>query len=290
VLLVLVLGRTRRAIRPAVAARLPWWNYLGGLGGAGVVLVGAASAPVIGIAAFTVGLVAGQAVGGLLIDRTRLAGPARPLSGWRIAGAALAVVGVGAVDLGRDGGPVAGDAALWLLLAAGLSGVAAAAQAALNGRVQRSTGEPLLATAANFAVGTAALAVASAVLAASGHGPRAAWPSTPVLYVGGVFGICVIATAAWTVQRLGVLRLGLVFVAGQLAGGTMLDLLSPERAGGVNVETVAGVLLAALAVAAAGRTGRAPPIVPLARRAAVPPAAVPPGHRAAPGRERRADL
>jgi bacterial/archaeal transporter family-2 protein len=255
--LVAALGRTRRAVRPAIAARLPWWTYLGGLGGATVVVTAAAAVPVIGVATFTVGFVAGQALGGLIVDRTRLgAGEPRPLSGWRVAGAVLAVVAVAVVRLGHGGGGADSAMAPWLLLASAVGGGLSALQQALNGRVQGVTGEPLLATLINFAVGTAGLAVLTGVVVAAGAVPTGSTPAEPLLYAGGALGVCVIVTAVWTVGRLGVLRLGLVVVAGQLAGGLVIDLVSPSRTGGVDLATVAGVVLTAVAVALAGRAGR----------------------------------
>jgi transporter family-2 protein len=254
--LVAAAPRTRRAVRPAITARLPWWTYLGGLGGATVVAVAAAAVLVIGVATFTVGFVAGQAAGGLVVDRTRLGpGGPRPLSGSRVAGAALAVAAVAVVRLGHDGGH-ADATALWLLLASAAGGGLSAAQQALNGRVQRATGEPLLATVINFTVGTAGLAVLSAAVLAGGGRPSGSPPGQPLLYVGGLLGVCVIVTAVWTVDRLGVLRLGLVVVAGQLAGGLLIDLVNPTRAGGVDLATVAGVVLTTVGAGLAGRSGR----------------------------------
>lgn len=253
--LVAALPRTRRAARLAAAAPLPWWTYLGGLGGATMVSVAAAAAPVIGVATFTVGFVAGQAVGGLVVDRSPLGpGDPRPLSAWRVAGAALAVVAVAVIRLGHDSGGATDTTALWLLVASAATGVLAAAQQALNGRVQQATGEPLLTTLVNFTVGTAGLAVVTAIVLGAGGGLSGSLPAEPLLYAGGLLGIGVIATAAWTVHRLGVLRLGLATVAGQLAGGLLIDLVSPARTGGVDLATVAGVVLTLLGVAVSGQT------------------------------------
>ncbi|MCU1693075.1 MAG: hypothetical protein JWM64_2166, partial [Frankiales bacterium] len=48
------------------------WERLGGLGGAGLIAVGAAAAPRLGVALLTLGLVAGQTVGGLAVDGSLL--------------------------------------------------------------------------------------------------------------------------------------------------------------------------------------------------------------------------
>ena len=259
VLCVLVAGvpRLRRAARAAWADRLPWWTYTGGLAGGTLVAVSAVAVPRVGVATFTVGVVAGQAVGGLLVDRSAL-GPGGPrrLTAPRVAGAALAVVAVGLVRLGHDDGDVAGGVVLALLAASALGGAWSSAQQALNGRVQRATGEPLLAAWVNFAVGTTGLLVPLAAVAATGHGPADPWPPAPWLYVGGLLGIAYIAVATRVVHPLGVLRLGLLSVAGQLAASVLLDLAGPARPDAV---TLAAVALTFVAVAVAGLGGRAGP-------------------------------
>jgi transporter family-2 protein len=54
------------------------------------------------------------------------------------------------------------------------------------------------------------------------------------------------------VAILGVLRLGLLLVAGQLAGGVLIDLVSPGRTGPPGAWTYVAVLLTIVAVAVAG--------------------------------------
>jgi transporter family-2 protein len=245
--------RLRRAVRVAVTDRLPWWTYLGGLSGGTLVAVSAVAVPRVGVATFTVGVVAGQALGGLAVDRVGLGpGGPQPLSATRIAGAALAVVAVVVLRLGHGGGPVGGGVVLALLVAAAVGGALASAQQALNGRVQRATGEGLLAAAGNFAGGTILLTVAFAVVAGTGHGPDTPWPPALWLYTGGLIGIAYIASSIWTVAILGVLRLGLLLVAGQLAGGVLIDLVSPGRTGPPGAWTYVAVLLTIVAVAVAG--------------------------------------
>ncbi len=252
--LVAALPASRRAVRPALADRLPWWTYCGGLSGATVVTVAALAVPLVGVATFTVGLVAGQAVGALAVDRSRLGpGGPRPLSAGRVAGAAVAVLAVVVVRLGRDTGAVSAAALLAVLVASAAAGVGLAVQQALNGRVQRATGSALLAGCVNFAVGTIALVAVFAVALLAGAGPDRWWPGPAAVYVGGSLGVVYITVAAWAVRGLGVLRLALITVAGQLAGGVLIDLVSPGRAGGVDAATLAGVLLTLTGVALAGR-------------------------------------
>ena len=91
-----------RQPRPQLAgvSAMPWWGWLGGFAGAAYVTTVFTAIPVIGTAA-AVGLtVAGQQVASVLVDRYgwfRL--PQRPVSGVRLAGVALVLVGVAAMKL-----------------------------------------------------------------------------------------------------------------------------------------------------------------------------------------------
>jgi transporter family-2 protein len=257
VLLVVVAAapRLRRAAARGARNRLPWWTYLGGLAGGTLVVLSSHAVPLVGVATFTVGVVAGQAAGGLAVDRIGLGpGGPQPLSAWRVAGAAIAIVAVAILRLGHGHeAAVSGGVLLALLIAAAVGGAMASAQQALNGRVQRATGQGLLAATVNFSAGMALLLPVFAIAAGTGHGPDTPWPPALWLYAGGVLGIAYIASSIWTVGTLGVLRLGLLLVAGQLAGGVVIDLASPGRTGPPGAATYAAVALTLVAVLVAGR-------------------------------------
>ena len=236
--------------------RVPLWQRLGGLGGATLVAVGAAATPRIGVALLTVGLVAGSTAGGVLVDRLGLApGGRRPLTAERAAGAALCLVAVAVGVLGRGAGTV--DPVLLSLVV--LAGLLVAAQQGVNGRVRATTGDAAVATLVNFAVGTAALVVAVLLAAVvAGQAPAPDWPGAQDahLYLGGVLGAGFVAMAAVVVRVLGVLRLGLAVVAGQLLGAVLIDLLAPADGAGLRATTVVGALLTLVAVAVSGRGPR----------------------------------
>jgi bacterial/archaeal transporter family-2 protein len=251
---VVVVVLSRPHARRAVAAlrEVPWWTRLGGLGGATLVAVGAFATPKIGVALLTVGLVAGQTGGGLLVDRLGLApGGAHLLTLPRVAGAVLGLVAVALGSLGRDAREA--DALLLVLVVA--AGFLIALQQALNGRVRRTTGSAAVATLLNFVVGTAALGL-GVLLAAGLRGglPDGDWPGAAqwYLYLGGPIGALFVGVAAVVVRRLGVLRLGLAVVAGQLLGALVVDLVLPATAGGIAVPTVVGAALTLLAVGISG--------------------------------------
>ena len=79
----------------ASLAAAPWWTWTGGLLGAVFVVTTAALAPTLGAATLLSVAVAGQMTFALLLDHYGLVGFAvRPLSVWRVVGAALVVTGV----------------------------------------------------------------------------------------------------------------------------------------------------------------------------------------------------
>ena len=234
---------------------MPWLHRLGGLGGAALVVVGAAAVPEIGVALLTVGLVAGQTSGALLVDRAGL-GPsgAHALTAPRVVGAGLCLLAVGISVQGqgaREADPV-------LLLLVVLAGFAISVQQAVNGRVRRTTGDAGVATLVNFTVGTVALVLGlllSVLITGLDVGD---WPGPDRwwLYTGGPLGAAFVAVAALVVRRLGVLRLGLAIIAGQLVGALLLDLTLPVADQGIEALTVVGVGLTLLAVAVSGLGAR----------------------------------
>ncbi len=276
--------RGRRGLRGLVAAlrarRLRWWQTLGGVGGAGFVAAQGIAVPVLGVAVFTVAVVAGVTVGGLLVDRAGLSpNGARPFTARRVLGCVLAVGGVGLSVSGSLAGGLttgAGVAAFVLVLVlALLVGTATAAQQAVNGHVAVQARSPWTAGVTNFSAGILFLLLLR--LSLVGTVAPAPLPSTWWSYLSGPIGLSYIVLAAVLVRTLGVLLLSLGNTAGQLVGSLSLDELVPTGAGRPGaVEVVAAVVIfAAVALAASRprrgrvRTGAGP------TRATVP---APPGH------------
>jgi transporter family-2 protein len=252
---VVVLSRASSRTAVGKVREVPWVQRLGGLGGASLVAVGAAAAPEIGVALLTVGLVAGQTSGGLVVDRLGLGpGGAHGLTVPRVAGALLCLVAVGVSVLGEG----AREAAPLLLVLVVGAGFAISIQQALNGRVRRTTGDAGVATLVNFVVGTLALGLGVLVHTAFSGLEVRDWPGPEqwYLYAGGPMGASFVAVAAIVVRRLGVLRLGLAVIAGQLVGALLLDLLLPVHDETVELLTVVGVVLTLVAVVVSGRAAR----------------------------------
>ena len=243
----------RGVARLRALGRPPAWHFLGGFGGAAIVLVSAAAAPEVGVALLTVALVCGSTGGSLPVDAAGI-GPAgkRPITAYRAAGVLLAV---GATVIGAVGSR--GDLQVLLLSLALIAGIGMALQSAANGQLARATGEPFMASLVNVTVAFAALGTVALVTLATTSVD--ALPSNPALYLGGLLGGFVVVVSATVVQTLGVLRLGLATVAGQTAGALVIDLIAPAPGEAVTAATVIGVVLTMAAVAISGRGQRPAP-------------------------------
>jgi transporter family-2 protein len=232
---------------------IPWWYLLGGACGAFFVLSQSIVVAIAGVALFTVGVVAGQTVSSLLIDRTGLGTMApKRLTVTRVLGAALAVVAVVIAVSGQ----LRGDVPWGLLIAPMISGLVVGAQQALNGQVKEATRSPLAATYQSFVIGTACLALAVVVHLFFAPWPES-FPTNPVLYLGGVIGSVFIVAQTILVRITGVLVLGLAVLSGQIVAATILDLVLPVPGHDIGLSTLigAGLTLVAVAIAAIPRRG-----------------------------------
>ncbi len=226
---------------------IPWWMLAGGAAGALTVATQGIAVGLIGVSLFTVGVVAGQAICGLVLDRTGY-GPAGVVAVTvpRLLGGALALgaVGIALIGDGLTGIP------LWMLVMPLLTGVGIAWQQATNGRLRQRVGTPLTATFVNFAGGTVILAVAAAIHVGAVGAPRAL-PGEAWLYTGGAIGVVYIFLSAALVSRTGVLLLGLGAVVGQLSTSFALDAVWPAPASPGPVQALAMVIVALLSVVVA---------------------------------------
>lgn len=213
----------RRLFTGVRERRIPWFLLTGGLAGAFSVATQGLTVGIIGVALFTVGIVAGQSVTGLIIDRIGY-GPAGAVAVTvgRAAGAALALASVAVVLTGD----LLSQTPWWILFMPFGVGVGIAYQQATNGRLGLLVGNPMTATLMNFIAGTAVLTIA-AIIAVSVMGPTNPWPTEPWLYVGGVIGVLYIFVSAAVVHRIGVLLLGLASVVGQLTTSVIVDVFFP---------------------------------------------------------------
>lgn len=255
------LSQLRTGLRRHV---IPRWLLIGGLGGATFVAAQGIAVPVVGVALFTVALVAGLTTNSLVVDRVGLGpGGVRPASTPRVAGAMVAIVGVGLAVSGQFDGAVNPGLVIVPMLLTFVAGTLVAAQQAINGRLAQAAGSPLAAALVNFIVGFTALAVVALIWEVTDDTqvtlPPAPWDQ-PLLWLGGPLGVTFVAVAAYTVKGLGVLLFSLLSIVGQLIGGVLIDVVRPVAgATPLNWTTVSAVLLLAVATGLASlgrRSGR----------------------------------
>ncbi len=238
----------RRVATAVRSRRIPWWFVVGGAGGALFVLTQSLVVGLVGVALFTVGVVAGQTLSSLLVDRRGLGSmAAQPVTPQRLIGAVIALA---AVVLAASS-ELRGDIPFWVLLAPFIAGLAVGWQQAVNGQVKAVAESAFTATFGNFAVGAGVLLVA-AVIHTAVVGWPAHFPAAPWLYLGGAVGCAFIAGQAAIVRSTGVLLMGLAVLSGQLMTAVVFDLVLPVQAHPIPPLTIvgAGLTLTAVVVAA----------------------------------------
>jgi len=253
-----VSGRLARAVRnlrnPTRRRGLRPWHLLAGINGGLYLAVGAEAAVTVGVAIFSIALVFGQLVGGLISDRFGIS-PAgrRPFTAPRLLGVALGLTAVAIASAGAGG-----EIEPWVIVATVLIGGATGAQQAAMGHVTAATGEPTVAASINACGGIAIVLTIELAIAAVGDGlpPLDFAATSPPEWIGGFFAAGMLATVATVVGRLGLLVLALALVSGQTVGSLIVDLVAPASGGAVTAATVAGVVLAVAAMAATVIGGR----------------------------------
>ena len=251
------LGRIRAAVR---GGSLRWWQTIGGLSGGLFVATQSYAVPILGVAVFTVGVVAAQTGNALVVDRFGIGpGGAIPVHWGRTLSAALAIAGVVvALSPRLTGNRLAVLPVVFALVVGALMAV----QFAINGRVNVASGQPLSTTWVNFSMGGVMLLAVAGIRTAGG----AFHPSLPHAvpwwaWWGGLCGIGVVSIAAWAVRHLGVVVYGLGVLTGQLSAAVLLDLLTPATRHDVTPAVVLGVVITFVAAGLASwfaRRDRAP--------------------------------
>lgn len=219
--------------------QIAWWALFGGFGGALLVLSQSLTSSILGVAMFTIAVIGGQTLSGLILDQLGMApGGRRRLTASRIIGAFVTVAAV-AVSLWTH---VSTAIPIPLLVLPFAAGLAIAWQQAVNGRVSVAAGSVLTSTFVNFLAGTLALLGVLAVTSSAASLP-AAYPAEWWLYTGGILGIGFIFGLAVAVKVTGVLVLGMATVVGQLSTAIILDLLSPSSHSQPDFTTVVSTLI-----------------------------------------------
>ncbi|MGW9413381.1 DMT family transporter [Arthrobacter cupressi] len=243
----LVLPKGRTALRQVIPAlrerRFPRLYALAGVIGALFVIAQVFTVDVLGVALFTVAVVTGQTVSGVMVDRMGIApGGKRSVTAMRVLGSVLTVAAVAWAVSPRFSASSEPAALLAPVLLPVLAGLLMSFQQAMNGTATVQYGSPVAATFVNFAAGAVALWVLL-LLKLAIAGPGHALPGEWWYYLGGPMGCVFIGLAALLVRSLGVLMTGLGMIAGQLLGSLALDVVLPAPGAVVALPTVLGTLL-----------------------------------------------
>jgi bacterial/archaeal transporter family-2 protein len=224
--------------------RLVWWQLLGGVSGAYYAVAQTVTGIVLGVALFSVAIVAGQTLSSLIMDRLGV-GPSgvHRITLPRLFGTILVLVAV----IWSVWGQLDAEAPILVAWMPFVAGFGMGWQLAVNGRVRAETQSVLAATFMNFFIAAVLLSVIVVI-----RGFTIGWPETvPTeawLFTGGILGSMFIAGSAFVVARIGVLVLGVSVVAGQLLGALVIDIVSPSPLHPLTAATVGGVVLALIAV------------------------------------------
>jgi transporter family-2 protein len=225
---------------------IPLWLSVAGLLGGIYVIMQGVVAGLIGVALFSIGVVAGSALSALLLDGNGLLGlTKRKIGLTRLAGTVLALSGL----------VVASDLANYsfspLILLPFAAGVGIGFQQAMNGLFGKLAQSAIVPTFFNFIAGTVFIALA--LLTVEGFSFTESWPSNPLLYLGGVVGVIFIFMQVVVLPKIGALSMGIAMLVGQLSGSVLLDLLVPIADRAVTISTFLGIVLAMLGAALVAR-------------------------------------
>ena len=236
---------------------LAWWALPAGVLGGVFVASQSFAVALIGVAMFSVGIVAGQTLNSLVVDHYGLGPIGRQhITVRRVMSALIAIAAV-VVTVSHQFGN--GDAKYYTMFLAVFAGAVVAVQQAMNGRVSIAGRDPLSSTWMAFFFGMVSLAIGS-LFGVLFTGAKAQLPTAGPwwMYLGGFMGVTFIMTASWGVPRLGVLVFALISIAGQLTAGLAFDIFVPVAGNTVTINLVIGVLMTLVAVAVGSIRRRTP--------------------------------
>jgi len=227
--------------------QLTWWEVAGGILGGCFVAVQSITVPQIGVALFTISVVAGQTVSSLFVDKAGLSSSGKQkITTARTLGALATLIAV-FIAVYPD---LTNSEFRFLPLSMALTvGVFASIQQGLNGRVNAVAKRPLATAWLNFATGAVVVVIALSINLASGA-KIAPLPNDFWVYTGGSLGFIFVAVSAYIIQHLGVLNFVILNIAGQLAGAVAIDWVAPAKAGSLNGYLIfgTGMTIASIAI------------------------------------------
>lgn len=222
------------------------WEVLGGFGGSFFLAAQGSGVPVIGIALFTISLVAGQTSTSLLVDKLGISPSGKkPITRLRVITACFTLLGVTVAVIPKLS---EGSFDIFYILVALGVGVIVSFQQAINGRFNVLTQKPIVTAWFNFATGTSLLVVFVAIKSLFGE-EIGTFPNNPLLYTGGLLGLTFIAISAYTISELGVLNFIMLSVAGQLFTALVVDALAPVHGSTLSGFVIFGTFITFISIA-----------------------------------------
>jgi transporter family-2 protein len=239
-------GAAITRLRGAIGAKaISPLALLAGFVGVGIVLAQVYVVDLIGIAAFTVTLVAGSAIAAIVIDATGLGpdGVVR-ITRLRILGAVVLIVAVALVAFGQGGFAGLTAAAILGLAVALLTGVLVALQTAMTGALVQASGAIVVPMLIAFVVGAVLLPIVRAFFGPVVIPADVSW----IFLIAGPLAVVFVSAAAVLAGRMSLLLLSAGIVIGQTVGAIAIDLIFPTLAGRPGWIAAVGVALAIGAV------------------------------------------
>jgi transporter family-2 protein len=226
--------------------QLVTWELMGGVLGGFFVAAQSIVVPQIGVALFTISVVAGQTISSLLVDKAGLTPNGKErITKPRILGAIATLIAVAIAvfpDLTNS------EFRFLPLTFALIVGVFASFQQGMNGRMNVVGKRPLATAWLNFASGTVVVVIALSVDLALGATIKPL-PSNFWVYTGGAAGLIFVAVSAYIIKHLGVLNFSILSIAGQLVGAILIDWLAPTKAGSLNGYLIFGTIMTIISIA-----------------------------------------
>ena len=235
------------AIFAAIKSKdLALWEVAGGILGGCFVAVQSITVPQIGVALFTIVVVAGQTVSSLFVDKAVItASGKQKITLPRTLGAIATLI---AVFIAVYPDLIGSEFRFLPLLLALIVGVFASIQQGLNGRLNVVAKSPLATAWFNFATGAVIVVIALAINLASGA-RIGALPHNFWVYTGGTAGLIFVAVSAFIIKHLGVLNFVILNISGQLIGAVIIDWLFPAKAGSLNGYLIFGTVMTIASIA-----------------------------------------
>ena len=226
--------------------QLVTWELMGGVLGGFFVAAQSAVVPQIGVALFTIAVVAGQTISSLLVDKVGMTPSGKErITKPRIFGAVATLIAVAIAvfpDLTNS------EFRFLPLTFALIVGVFASFQQGMNGRVNVVGKRPLATAWLNFVSGTIVVVIALSVDLALGATIEPL-PGNFWVYTGGASGLIFVAVSAYIIKHLGVLNFSILNIAGQLVGAILIDWLAPTKAGSLNGYLIFGTVMTIISIA-----------------------------------------